>query len=130
MDNNSIFEAGIRIGWIESFYKTVTEKSTGFLIKAREKQFNPIGAVLLSGDYGSPEKFMHKAEAYKYQLLHAYQEYHSIKQEFYNLAYFNNEAANTFRLELEHQNGLSTIDEAISVLNGYLETERSSQKRV
>ena len=37
MDNNSIFEAGIRIGWIESFYKTVTEKSTGFLIKAEEK---------------------------------------------------------------------------------------------
>ena len=120
MDNNSIFEAGRRIGWIENFYKTVIEKSTRFLVRAEEKQFSSIEAVLLSYDYGNPEEFMCKAEAYKQELLDMYREYYSIKQEFPNLSYFNDDS-NTFGLELKHQNAFFNINKATSVLNEYLE---------
>ena len=115
--DDSVFEAGRKIGNIQSFYRTATETSLRFSIMAKAGQFSSTEAMII-GDYGNQHEFMKQVKAYRRELLGTRRVFYSIKRKFPKLAYFMDEN-NPLRIELAHQSSLSATDEAIAALEGY-----------
>ena len=115
MNQDTNFEAGRRIGHIESFYRTSTEKSTRLLVMAEQGNYESIYETTLSGNYGTLKEFMNEVELYKKEVQEKYKEYSNLREKFPKLAYFNNKI-NIVKLELDHEIALSALEKAISIL--------------